>query len=153
MNDVDPIAFGKRLKEALKNSNITQKDLAQNIGVSKTAINNYVQGRIPDTVILYQLALKCNVSIEWFLTGKDSSTISSTHVESIETKGNLVLLSSEEEYLISLIRQLPARDRIKLEGIVEAKIAEAEVPKNKVQNSSTCKTGSGEEAATLEQLA
>jgi len=154
MNNVDPIAFGQRLKEALKNNKITQKDIAQDIDVSKTAVNNYVQGRIPDAVILYQLALRCNVTIEWLLTGENSRTISSTIVESVEVEGKLVLLSNEEEYLINLIRQLPARDRIKLEGVVELKVSESEVSsKNKVQNSSTCKPGSGEEAATLDKLA
>ncbi|WP_069997848.1 helix-turn-helix domain-containing protein [Cellulosilyticum sp. I15G10I2] len=152
MNNIDPIAFGQRLKEALKNNNITQKDIAQKIGVSKTSINNYVQGRIPDAVILYQLALNCDVSVEWLLTGNDSKTVSSTYVESVKTEGTLVLLSREEEYLINLVRQLPPRDRIKLEGIVEEKVAECGVSKNTVPNSSAYTTGNedGEEAATLE---
>lgn len=74
MSKIDPHAFGNRLKKSLKVSNITQKDLAQHIGVSKTSINNYVNGRIPDVTILYLLSSYLGISMEWLLTGKEYKT-------------------------------------------------------------------------------
>lgn len=136
MNSIDPMAFGKRLKEVLKGNNLTQKDVAQELGVSKTAINNYVQGRIPDAIILYKLASKCNVSVEWLLTGLTNRDVNSTKVESVKDSGNLVLLSKDEEYLIKLFRKFSPRDQIKIEGMIEDKLAALEVSTNKVQSSS-----------------
>ena len=154
LNNINPLEFGQRLKDSLKNCNITQKDIAQIIGVSKTSINNYVQGRIPDTVILHQLASKCNVSMEWLLTGEENCVLDSTKIELDETENTPIHLTDEEKHFIDLIRQIPDRERAKIEGMLELKVAEAGgSSKNKVQNSSTCKTGSGEEAATLDKLA
>lgn len=150
LNGINSIEFGERLKELLKNLKITQKDIAESIGVSKTTINNYVQGHVPDTLILYQLASKCNVSMEWLLTGKDLCVKDSTCVELNITTDALISLNDEEKYFISLIRQLSDRERAKIEGMLELKVSEAEVPKNTVANSSVYKTGSGEEAVTRE---
>jgi len=66
-----PNEFGERLKNVIKSSSITQKELAEKIGVSKTSINNYVNGRIPDVAILYSLSSFLGVTIEWLLTGKE----------------------------------------------------------------------------------
>lgn len=69
--NLNPLIFSKNLNCIIK-KNITQKNLANNIGVSKTAINNYCNGRIPDTTTLYRLSQALNVSIEKLLTGKDT---------------------------------------------------------------------------------
>lgn len=122
MNTIDPIEFGKRLKQVLKAQNITQTDVAKNIGISKTSVNNYVQGRIPDATILYQLALQCNTSMEWLLSGIESNSVYKSSIDPNLATNLSHPLSEEEEYLIKLIRKLPIRERIKIEGVVEEKL-------------------------------
>lgn len=75
MYTIDPQKFGERLKNAIKESDMTQKDLAKKIGISKTSVNNYVNGRIPDVVILYELSSFLGATMEWLLTGKPSTQI------------------------------------------------------------------------------
>jgi repressor LexA len=75
MYTIDPQKFGERLKNAIKESDMTQKDLAKEIGISKTSVNNYVNGRIPDVAILYELSSFLGVTMEWLLTGKPSAQI------------------------------------------------------------------------------
>lgn len=70
MYEIDSTKFGERLKECIKSAGITQKDLALKINVSKTSINNYVGGRIPDAVILYKISKILNTTIEWLLAGE-----------------------------------------------------------------------------------
>ena len=62
--------FGDRLRKALKVKGLTQIEAANLISITKNAMNNYVQGRIPETTILYKLALLCSVSMEWLLSGQ-----------------------------------------------------------------------------------
>lgn len=117
---INPISFGNRLKGAIKKAKTTQKDLANTIGVSKTAINNYVKGRIPDAEILYNIAKTLNVSIEWLLDGeyteshKDLPNVS----DNIETY-NAYKLSDDEKTIIDLYRQLKQKDKDKFEGMME----------------------------------
>lgn len=71
--DIDAKEFGDRLRNSIKTANITQKDLSDAIGVSKTTINNYVGGRIPDASILYKLSKTLGVSMEWLISGEEAS--------------------------------------------------------------------------------
>lgn len=62
--------FGSRLREALETANLTQKAVAEKLGITPQAMNNYVNGRIPETTILFGIAKLCSVSMEWLLTGE-----------------------------------------------------------------------------------
>ena len=72
LDKINAIEFGKRLKFVIEESNTTQKSLAKQIGISQTSMTNYVNGRIPEINILYALSKILGVSIEWFLTGKET---------------------------------------------------------------------------------
>lgn len=63
--------FGERLKVALKKAGYSQKSATEKLGLSKNALTNYVAGRIPEALILYNLSQLCSVSMEWLLTGKE----------------------------------------------------------------------------------
>lgn len=66
----DP-TFGPRLKQILKIRGLSQKKVSEILGISPSAMTNYINGRIPEPRILHQIAQLCNVSMEWLLTGKE----------------------------------------------------------------------------------
>jgi transcriptional regulator with XRE-family HTH domain len=70
MNEFNSSEFGNRLKLSLKKSNINQKDLAEKINVSKTSINNYANGRVPEAQILYKISKICGTTMEYLLCGE-----------------------------------------------------------------------------------
>lgn len=66
--------LAKRLKEARKHANMTQKDAAQQLGISNVTLSQYEKGiRSPDPTNLTKLADLYNVSADWLL-GRFSST-------------------------------------------------------------------------------
>lgn len=63
--------FGTRLKEMLKQRELTQKDLAVALNISPGAVGNYVHGlREPDYATLKKIASYFQVSTD-FLLGMD----------------------------------------------------------------------------------
>lgn len=68
--------FSNKLKELRKSHNITQKQLAQEIGASERGIQNYELGnRIPTCEILIALANYFNVSIDYLVGRTDNPEV------------------------------------------------------------------------------
>ena len=66
--------IGIRISTRLKNLGKKQADICHEIGITKAAMSNYVNGnRVPDTTTSVRLAKALNVSIEWLLTGEENS--------------------------------------------------------------------------------
>ncbi len=64
--------FSERLLIALHRRNITQRSLAEQIGISPKALNKYVRGRtIPSSDTLYKIAEALDVSTDWLLGRTD----------------------------------------------------------------------------------
>lgn len=82
----------KRLREAMQAKNMSQQDLADASGVTKSSISHYVNGKnIPDNFQAYKLSLVLDVPPEW-LMGFDSEP------EYIVVKGeNLELIRTIEK--------------------------------------------------------
>lgn len=60
--------FTSRLKELRKEKNITQKELADTLGLAQSTIANYEQGiRFPDNAMIKNLADYFNVSLDYLL--------------------------------------------------------------------------------------
>ncbi len=60
--------FGERLLRARKTSGLSLRALAENVGVSQTAINKYEKGLLtPDSTMLIKLAKALNVKAGYFL--------------------------------------------------------------------------------------
>ena len=60
--------FVERLEKLLKDSNISQRDLAQDIGVTESAVSKYLSGdRIPSGDILLNLATAFNTTSDYML--------------------------------------------------------------------------------------
>lgn len=74
-NSNDKISdFGRRLKEAFKNS--TNQSIAEKLGVTKSALTAYMQGRIPPADKLIEISRLTNCNLHWLLTGEGSRRIS-----------------------------------------------------------------------------
>jgi len=63
--------FGLRLKVRREKLKDSQAGLAKKIGVSKTSIQNYESGKIPNGEHIIKLAKALNCSIDWLLTGQN----------------------------------------------------------------------------------
>lgn len=64
--------FGRRLKIALAKSKISQRELAERVGVSHVSINRYANGnRIPKAVSMVKIAKITGVDLEWLLCMKE----------------------------------------------------------------------------------
>lgn len=60
--------FAERLKDLRKNSGLLQKDMADKIGITKSAYGYYEQGKtIPDIVTTKKIADILNVSVDYLL--------------------------------------------------------------------------------------
>lgn len=71
--------FSVRLKNVLNEGIYTQKEAAEKIDISEHSFTKYLNGRIPQTEILYKIALLYDRPMEWFLTGKESDNDSINH--------------------------------------------------------------------------
>lgn len=60
--------FGERLKKAIANKNITQKELATRCGITEVAVSRYIKSkRIPRSVTLTKIANELDVTTDWLL--------------------------------------------------------------------------------------
>jgi transcriptional regulator with XRE-family HTH domain len=67
---IDPFAVAERLKSIVEASGLTQRELAEALGISQPAVSQYLRGRMPQADVLYRLAKLGNCSMEWLLTGE-----------------------------------------------------------------------------------
>ncbi len=85
--------FRKRLKETRENREISQKEIGQVIGTSRSAVCYYESGRsLPDIEQIEKIAEFLQVDILWLL-GKE-------HIGLIHREGNRVINLSEEDWKI-----------------------------------------------------
>lgn len=67
--------FGDKLLLALRNKNISQKELADRIGVTQATISRYITGlSAPTSGTLQKLSVELNLPINYFFTVDDSTT-------------------------------------------------------------------------------
>lgn len=95
--------IGERLKNAIKTSNYSQKELSAILRISEDSITRYIKEKqSPKIDTLMMICEALNISIVWLLTGKENET-----------------LTENEKELLTLFRELPEREQIKVIGIVE----------------------------------
>jgi transcriptional regulator with XRE-family HTH domain len=71
MQGLDARVVAERLREVVADE---PKAFAYDIGVSLSAVYNYLNGRIPSTEVLFRIARYTGRSMEWFLQGADAGT-------------------------------------------------------------------------------
>ena len=65
-------AMGLVIKEKRKEQNLTQKELAEKIGVSDKAVSKWERGEsLPDVTLIPAIAVTLSVSIDYLMTGRD----------------------------------------------------------------------------------
>lgn len=102
-------SVGGRIVSRLQEKALKQADLCRETGISTNAISQYVTGkRIPDTASLYKLSHALDVSMEWLLTGVDTSNESASKHE-LSCDG--VPLTASEADLVAMYRLLPSTDK------------------------------------------
>ncbi len=63
--------IGERLRFLRKRLGLSQKEMAQKLGISRVALARYENNkRYPDTAILAKIAQILGVSLDWLVTGK-----------------------------------------------------------------------------------
>jgi len=102
--------FGKRLEQYLFQAGFSKKKLAEEAGVSPSAVGTYInEGRIPEAPILLKIARLLNKSMEELLTGKTANQETSQ----IDIKE----ASQLENNLIKLFHSLPMDSKMGLLGV------------------------------------
>ncbi len=72
MSQVEPKVLAERLREVVADE---PKAFAYDIGISLSAVYNYMNGRIPSTEVLFRIAQYTGRPMEWFLT-RPAATVS-----------------------------------------------------------------------------
>ena len=73
MQGLDANFVAERLREVVADE---PKAFAYDIGVSLSAVYNYLNGRIPSTDVLYRIARHSGRPMEWFLERSNEDLIS-----------------------------------------------------------------------------
>lgn len=81
--------FAERLKHARKQARLTQKQLADRIGVSQAIISQLETGAYDKTVYAAQLAFACGVPAEWLAAGKNVAKRESLSGITVEKLGEI----------------------------------------------------------------
>jgi transcriptional regulator with XRE-family HTH domain len=78
MSTVSVPAFTKKLREVV---NDEPKAFAYDLGLSLSAVYNYLNGRIPATEVLFRIARYTGRPMEWFLIEEEPVSVSATPSE------------------------------------------------------------------------
>ena len=121
---------GNRISRRIKELDMRQLDVCNETGLSTTALSQYCTGkRVPDTVSLYKIATALGVSMEWVLTGEDTTSENSRptplDLETVKREQGLICdgspLNNAEADLIAMFRLLPEEEREDVFDIVHLK--------------------------------
>ncbi len=73
--NTDKREIGRRIKQALDSAKITQRTLAEKLGVVEPTITGYIQGRTePSGTGFATIAELTGVTTDWLITGKEYGT-------------------------------------------------------------------------------
>lgn len=114
---------GERIHELLKEKRISQKELAEALGISPSSVSDWKRGSVPSSENLVKAAQFLGVSIECLTEGKpgpfvnvqnNNGIIGSTHAPVIIKNGEERALSEQEGALLRIFSELDVVDRAKL---------------------------------------
>lgn len=91
-------AFGKRLRQAFNGAG--NKEIADKLSLSKSALTNYMQGRIPPPETLLEIKRFTNCSLDWLLTGQQVFA-----EKADEEEANTPLLLELENFVRRIVRE------------------------------------------------
>ena len=127
------MTISQRIFEELKKQGKKQKDLAEHIGISTSAVSDWKKkGTNPASENIYAIADFLNVSTDYILTGNERTPLSKSVDISNSTVGTVVGQSSgtitinsntleDNEIaneILRIVQSLPLKERSKLIGII-----------------------------------
>lgn len=147
-NKKEFVGVGERIAQKIEELGITQKDVYDVTGFSKTTMSNYVKGRrLPNTGELYQLAKFFKVSMEWLLTG-ELVTTNENRISIQESAGLLSTdISPSDIELLAKFHQLPEKQQGIIEGRIEEMLSDRKAGSSSKESSPSKNTGRQDAAA------
>jgi transcriptional regulator with XRE-family HTH domain len=107
----------RRIRMIMQQRKLTQKDMADTLGISQPAISLYLKGRVPPADVLFRIASLGETTVEWLLSGDEK--------KSEQLVREKTALYGNQHLLLKLWEKLPAsvqRDMLMLmRHIVEGK--------------------------------
>jgi transcriptional regulator with XRE-family HTH domain len=73
--EVNQKNVSERINLVMKDLSLTQKQLAEKLGITQPAVSMYLSNRIPPAPVLLKLATLSGKTVEWILTGEIESMI------------------------------------------------------------------------------
>ena len=110
--------FGQRLTRLLKEKDIKNNKITNDLKLSKNAIGNYKNNQIPGSLTLYDISQYLGVTMEYLLTGEQRKE-----------------LTEEEKELLTYFNELPEKEKYKLLGAAEQKAREYKEKETTLLNS------------------
>ena len=122
--NIDMKSIGERIKKRRIELNLTQTDIHKECGISSGNLSELENGnRTPALLTLYKLSRVLKSSIDWIVSGESPTSES-------------LLISDEEELLLSGFRDLSPDDREELIDIMELKLKKVKKAKDQYSRSS-----------------
>ena len=120
-----PIEISARIRLLMKQMQLTQRGLAEQLNISQPAVSQYLQGRVPPPEVLWRLSRLSGRSLEWILTGESASGAPRVHAPPAVYGQEAVLLTlwsrlpaEVRRNLLALMRQMAASEK----GDVQEKV-------------------------------
>lgn len=98
--------FVKRLKKLIDECKTTQRDLAQDIGVTESTVSKYLSGeRTPNTEILHNIATALNTTADYLLgiDNEEKEKLDFYELKGILARNSKGLSAEEKNKLIEII--------------------------------------------------
>lgn len=112
----------ERIRLARRAAGMSQKQLAQAVGVQRSAVSHWEAplGKNPSVAHLRKLAQVTKVQFEWLVTGRGDMGLSKdTQLDSIATAEALLVENPLEFRLVQAFREAPLRARLSLLEVME----------------------------------
>lgn len=121
--------FGNRLRKLRRDANITQKQIAQFLNITQTAIGKYEKhhNAYPSIDILIKIADYFHVSVDYLLRGTEPTSMTENNVNGALTNSTVIqanhggavfngeqTVSPEATELLHIYNNLGVRERLKL---------------------------------------
>lgn len=117
--------FGERILKLRTETNLTQKEVADKLGIAQQTYQGYETGSTKATLhLLEQLSNLYNVSMD-FLAGRTNET------NIINKQLNTTKLTEDEETLVELYRQLDIEEKYEIKGEMKGILRVKQKEKNK----------------------
>lgn len=105
--------ISQRLRLARRHAGLSQRALAEAVGVARSAVSHWEAGSQPSAANLEQVAVVTQVRFEWLATGRGAMALSAqTRMDSIPAAHGLLIEDPQEVQLLESIRSMNATARV-----------------------------------------